>query len=361
MGRVSAFAGWRKSGLLVFALATVAVLAASPAAAQNPKAYVITPLVSNLGPPGPGVDARLVNAWGLVAGPTTPWWVSDNGADFSTLYRADGTKVNLNVSVAGAPTGIVFNADANAFPVGTGANPGARFIFATESGTIAGWRGALGTTAQVAVDSSEGGAIYKGLAIATAAGGLQLYATDFHNARVDVFDATWAAVQTSGGFVDPNLPSGYAPFGIQTIDTRIFVTFAKQVPGSNDELHGQGLGFVDAFDADGNLLARVAQHGQLNAPWGLAMAPATFGAFGGDLLVGNFGDGHVNAYQELPDGTWELVGMLRTADGKKLAIDGLWALEFGHGNAANGPLDTLFFTAGPNDEEDGLFGTITAA
>ena len=139
------------------------------------------------------------------------------------------------------------------------------------------------------------------------------------------------------------------------------MTFAKQVPGSNDELHGQGLGFVDAFDADGNLLARVAQHGQLNAPWGLAMAPASFGAFGGDLLVGNFGDGHVNAYQELPDGTWELVGMLRTADGKKLAIDGLWALEFGHGSPANGPLDTLFFTAGPNDEEDGLFGTITAA
>src|SRR5439155_23059856 len=131
MGRVSAFAGWRKSGLLVFALATVAVLAASPAAAQNPKTYVITPLVSNLGPPGPGVDARLLNAWGLVSGQGTPWWVSDNGADFSTLYRADGTKVPLNVSVAGAPTGIVFNLDANAFPVGTGANPGARFIFAT--------------------------------------------------------------------------------------------------------------------------------------------------------------------------------------------------------------------------------------
>ena len=361
MGRISAFAGWRKSGLLVFALATVAVLAASPAAAQNAKTYVITPLVSNLGPPGPGVDVRLVNAWGLVSGQGTPWWVSDNGADFSTLYRADGTKVNLNVSVAGAPTGIVFNPSSTNFPVGTGTTPGARFIFATESGTIAGWRQALGTTAQVAVDSSAAGAVYKGLAIATAGSGPQLYATDFHNARVDVFDASWAAVQTPGGFVDSSLPAGYAPFGIQTNSSRIFVTFAKQVAGSNDELHGQGLGFVDVFDPDGNLLARVAQHGQLNAPWGLAMAPATFGAFGGDLLVGNFGDGHVNAFQEQPDGTWELVGMLRTADGKKLAIDGLWALEFGHGNAANGPLDTLFFTAGPNDESDGLFGTITSA
>ncbi len=361
MGRVSAFAGWRKSGLLVFALATVAVLAASPAAAQNPKTYVITPLVTNIGPPGPGVDARLVNAWGLVSGQGTPWWVSDNGADFSTLYRADGTKVNLNVTVGGGPTGILFNPSSTSFPVGTGSNPGARFIFATESGTIAGWRPALGTASQVAVDSSATGAVYKGLAIATTATGPQLYATDFHNARVDVFDQTWAAVQTTGGFVDSGIPAGYAPFGIQTNDSRIFVTFAKQQPGSNDELHGQGLGFVDVFDPDGNLLARVAQHGQLNAPWGLAMAPATFGAFGGDLLVGNFGDGHVSAFQEQPDGTWELVGLLRTPDGKKLAIDGLWALEFGHGTPANGPLDTLFFTAGPNDESDGLFGTITVA
>jgi len=356
MGRVSAFGGWRKSGLFLFALATVAVLAASPAAAQNPKTYVITPLVSNNGAPGTAVDAHLVNAWGLVAGPTTPWWVSDNGADLSTLYNAAGTKIPLEVSVAEAPTGVVFNGGSSSFLIG-GAR--ARFIFSTERGTIAGWNGT--GAAQVKVDSSGDGAIYKGLAIATTATGPQLYATDFHNARVDVFDATWAAVRTPGGFADPNLPSGYAPFGIQTIDTRIFVTFAKQVPGSNDELHGQGLGFVDAFDADGNLLARVAQHGQLNAPWGLAMAPASFGAFGGDLLVGNFGDGHVNAYQELPDGTWELVGTLRTADGKKLAIDGLWALEFGHGSPANGPLGTLFFTAGPNDESDGLFGTITAA
>jgi uncharacterized protein (TIGR03118 family) len=169
-------------------------------------------------------------------------------------------------------------------------------------------------------------------------------------------------VQPAGGFVDPKLPAGYAPFGIQTIGDRIFVTFAKQGAECCDEQAGQGLGFVDAFDVNGNLLVRVAQRGQLNAPWGIAMAPATFGAFGGDLLVGNFGDGHINAYQEFPDGTWELVGMLRTAaDGKKLAIDGLWALEFGHGTTNNGPLDTLFFTAGPNDESDGLFGTITAA
>ena len=169
------------------------------------------------------------------------------------------------------------------------------------------------------------------------------------------------AVTPAGGFVDPKIPSGYAPFGIQTIGTRIFVTFAKQGAGAKDEIDGQGLGFVDAFDTDGNLLVRVAQHGLLNAPWGLALAPASFGRFGGDLLIGNFGDGHVNAYQETPDGTFELIGALRTTDGRKLVIDGLWALQFGHGTVNNGPVDTLFFTAGPNDESDGLFGTITAA
>lgn len=359
MGRVSAFARLRKSALLVFALAAVAVLAASPAAATNSNTYVVTPLVSNNGVPGTTVDPRLVNAWGLVAGPMTPWWVSDNGADFSTLYRASGTKVNLNVTVAGGPTGIVFNGVTSSFPVGSN-NAGARFIFATESGTIAGWHPSLGTATQVKVNSSSAGAVFKGLAIAVTPTGPQLYATDFHNAQVDVFNGTWAAVQTPGGFVDPTIPAGYAPFGIQTIGTRIFVTYAKQAAGAHDPVEGQGLGFVDAYDTAGNLLARVAQHGQLNAPWGLALAPASFGVFGGTLLIGNFGDGHVNAYQEQPDGTFELLGSLRTADGRKLVIDGLWALEFGNGAPANGPTDTLFFTAGPNHEADGLFGTITA-
>jgi len=347
-------------GVVAFTLAVFALFATPAAAAAVPGTYTVTALVSNNGVPGTTTDARLQNAWGLVSGPATPWWVSDNGADFSTLYNATGVKRNLNVSVDGAPTGIVFNGVSTAFEVGP-SNAGALFIFATEGGTIAGWHPSLGTVAQVKVDSSEAGAIYKGLAIATVATGPQLYATDFHNARVDVFNATWAAVQTSGGFVDSTIPAGYAPFGIQTIGARIFVTFAKQGPGAKDELDGQGLGFVDAFDTDGNLLVRVAQHGLLNAPWGLALAPASFGRFGGDLLVGNFGDGHVNAYHESSDGTFTLIGALRTTDGRKLAIDGLWALQFGHGTVNNGRIDTLFFTAGPNDEADGLFGTITAA
>ena len=360
MRQVSGSVRLRGTGIVVFTFAALVLFAMPASAAAVSGRYTVTALVSNNGVPGTPVDARLLNAWGLVAGPGTPWWVSDNGADFSTLYNATGVKRNLNVSVDGAPTGIVFNGASTSFRVGP-SNAGAVFIFATEGGTIAGWNPSLGTAAEVKVDSSGAGAIYKGLAIATTATGPQLYATDFHNARIDVVNATWVAVTPSGGFVDPKIPAGYAPFGIQTIGARIFVTYAKQGPGAKDEIDGQGLGFVDAFDTDGNLLISVAQHGQLNAPWGLALAPASFGRFGGDLLVGNFGDGHVNAYQEMPGGTFELIGALRTSDGRKLVIDGLWALQFGHGTVNNGPVDTLFFTAGPNGEADGLFGTITAA
>ena len=326
-------------------------------------AYAVTALVSNNAVTGTTVDPSLVNAWGLVAGPTSPWWVNAADADKSLLYNSAGGKVPLEVTVAGGPTGIVFNGDSTAFPVGD-TNVAARFIFATESGTVAGWAGALGTTAQVKVDNSGAGASYKGLAIASTPSGSFLYAANFANARVDVFDHSWGSVTTTGGFSDPMLPADYAPFGIQTIGNRVFVAFAKQGEpegGAVEEQKGQGLGMVDAFDTSGNLLVRVVQHGQLNAAWGLAMAPANFGRFSGDLLVGNFGDGHINAYEEMSNGHFEYRGMLRTADGLPLAIDGLWALEFGHGAANNGPTNTLFFTAGPNGEEDGLFGMITAS
>src|SRR2546430_4708636 len=229
----------------------------------------------------------------------------------------------------------------------------------TEGGTIAGWTPSAGNVAQVKVDSSAAGAIYKGLAIATTETGSQLYATDFANARVDVFNDTWAPVTTDGGFVDRKIPDGYAPFGIQTIGDRIFVTYAKQGP-SGDELHGKGLGFVDAYDTAGHLLVRVARHGALDAPWGLAMAPENFGRFGGDLLVGNFGDGRIHAYEERPNGHFVFRGTLRDSEERPIAIDGLWALEFGHGAVNNGPIDTLFFTAGPDGEPDGLFGLVRA-
>jgi uncharacterized protein (TIGR03118 family) len=341
--------------LLVLALAvSSALVAASPLAAAEENSYTVTPLVSDQ----PGVAARtdpnLVNAWGLTASATSPWWVSDNGTDLSTLYRGDGTPQALVVKVAGGPTGTVFNPTAG-FVLPTGGK--ALFLFDSEDGIVRAWNGAQGTTAIVVKDRSDVGAIYKGLAIADTAAGPRLYAADFHNARVDVFNGSFGLVP--GGFEDSALPAGYAPFNVQTIGDRVFVAYAKQDEAAEDEVAGQGAGFVDAYDLAGNLLGRVAQHGQLNAPWGLALAPEGFGRFGGDLLVGNFGDGQINAYEELPNGHFEHRGELRGSDNKPLTIDGLWALRFGNGANA-GPTGTLFFTAGPDEESHGLFGSINA-
>jgi uncharacterized protein (TIGR03118 family) len=345
----------RPGALLVLALVLCsALVAASPLAAAERNSYTVTPLVSDQ----PGVAARtdpnLVNAWGLTASGTSPWWVSDNGTDLSTLYRGDGTPQALVVHVAGGPTGTVFNPTAG-FVLPTGGK--ALFLFDSEDGIVRAWNGAQGTTAIVVADRSNVGAIYKGLAIADTAAGPRLYAADFHNARIDVFNASFGLVP--GGFVDSSLPAGYAPFNVQTIGDRVFVAYAKQDEAAEDEVAGQGTGFVDAYDLAGNLLGRVAQHGQLNAPWGLALAPEGFGRFGGDLLVGNFGDGQINAYEELPNGHFAHRGELRGSDNKPLTIDGLWALRFGNGGNA-GPTGTLFFTAGPDEETHGLFGSITA-
>jgi uncharacterized protein (TIGR03118 family) len=355
----------RTSSLRVIALAAAlgatAFILASPLGAAERNGYVVTNLVSNSATfPAATHDPSLVNAWGLTASSSSPWWVADNGADVSTLYNGNtGAKVALTVAVDGGPTGTVFNiADAATFPVPNGQS--SRFLFASEDGKIRGWPGS-GPAQVTAAQSSAPGAIYKGLAIAVTSDGPRLYATDFHNGRVDVWDGSWARVSTSSTFVDPSLPDGYAPFGIQTIGSRVFVTYAKQDEDAADELHGQGLGFVDVFDTAGTLLGRVAQHGQLNAPWGLALAPASFGRFGGDLLIGNFGDGQINAYEEQANGHFEHRGELRGSNGNDtLSIDGLWALEFGNDGAA-GPSKRLFFTAGPNDETDGLFGSIDPA
>jgi len=341
-------------------IVAASVLTGVTAAAEN-NTYVVHNLVSDVPGMADHVDANLVNGWGLTSLAGSPWWVADNGTNVATLYRADGTQVSLVVQVPSAPTGAVSNAGPH-FVVSSGTSSGpAVFIFATEDGKILGWNPAvppplLSLQAQVAVDHSGAGAVYKGLAIA----GDLLYATDFHNGRVDVFDGSWNQVSLPGAFVDPNIPDGFAPFGIQNVGGTIFVTYAKQNAAKHDDVAGQGLGFVDMFNTSGGFLGRVATRGQLNSPWGLAMAPASFGRFGGDLLVGNFGDGQINAYELQPTGMFEHRGELRGANGKVLAIDGLWSLQFGKGAAANGPTDTLFFTAGPNGEADGLFGTIRA-
>jgi len=345
--------------LALFVVAALLLLVPSAAiAAGSDNSYVVHPLVTDTGAGGTIMDANLVNAWGLTASSSSPWWVADNGKNVSTLYNGNGNGaiVPLVVSVAGdGPTGTVFNSTAG-FPLPTGGN--ARFLFDTEDGVISGWNG--GTASQPVITSKDG-AVYKGLAIADTSAGPRLYATDFHNGRVDVFDGSWQPVRRPFAFFDPTIPRGFAPFGIQAIGSRIFVSYAKTQPGSDDEAHGPGLGFVDAFDAaTGILTGKVLLGFQLNAPWGLAQAPADFGAFGGDLLVGNFGDGRINAFRPILGGILYLpAGQLRDAGGQPIWIDGLWALEFGNGGAA-GPTSSLFFTAGPDDESHGLFGSITA-
>jgi uncharacterized protein (TIGR03118 family) len=349
----------RSRAVSIVAAVGIALLIAAGAPAASDNLYTVTALQST------ATDSSLVNGWGLAALPTSPWWVADNGTNVSTLYNAAGAKQALTVQVPNAPTGLVANDAGTGFVVTkqtpTGPVSGvSRFIFATEEGTILGWSPTVdGTHAIVAVPNTTG-AIYKGLAIAPN----RLYATDFHNASIDVFDSSFQPVVSPGAFTDPSLPAGYAPFGIQNVGgTMIVVTYAKQDADAEDEVAHQGFGFVDAYDLAGNLIGRIAQHGQLNAPWGIAMAPARglgFGAFSGDLLIGNFGDGEISAYEPQADGTWELAGQLRGADHKVLSIDGLWALEFGRDAPNNGPTNTLFFTAGPNDESAGLFGKIKA-
>ena len=353
-----------------------ALLAAGSAPAAGPgNRYTVTPLASDVPGLAPVTDANLLNTWGLARSATSPWWIADNGNASASVYTGAGARVDIGGNavqgVPGDPTGAVFSGIPGQFEVGTTSSPTtldtSNFIFDGEDGTISAWR--IGSTAALVTVPSSG-AVFKGLAISNGSSGPRLYAADFAqgpgHGRVDVFDGSWNPVNTPGAFVDPRLPKHYAPFGIQTIGDRVFVTYAEQQAGSDDEADGPGLGIVDVYDLDGKFLGRVAQHGPLNAPWGLAMAPASFGHFGGDLLVGNFGDGQINAYQETGHGHFVHRGTLRAAghgqhqfaSHGKLAIDGLWALEFGNAGA-NGNPDTLYFTAGINDEADGLFGTIT--
>lgn len=311
-------------------------------------AYAQVNLVSDQ----PGIAARtdpnLLNPWGVAFSPTSPFWISDNHNNSATIYNAAGVPGSLVVSVSGGATGQIFN--------GSSIFNADRFIFASESGTIQGWRGALGTTAETLFDNSATGAIYKGLAVGGAAGTTTIYAANFGNGKIDVFNSTGQVSLPPSQFTDPSLPAKYEPFNIQNLDGKLYVSYAyKANPTDGDETPGAGLGYVSVYDTSGNLLhgGLVMTGGALNAPWGLAIAPSTFGNIGGDLLVGNFGDGVTNVYDPLT-GAW--IETLLGLDGKPLAIDGLWALTIGNG--AN--VDNLYFTAGPNEENDGLFGQIEA-
>lgn len=354
------FTNHLKHAVVLFALVCILLSLTGSALAQH---YTRTDLtadnvnVSNV----PNIDPQLVNAWGLSRSSGSPWWVADNGTGLSTLYDATGLKQGLVVAIpspsggGAAPTGTVFNPYAGAFEV----TPGQRaiFLFSTEDGTIAGWNPNVAPTSAVTkVDMSGAGAVYKGLAIAMTSAGPRIYASNFATGKVDVFDAKFHRVNRASAFSDSGLPNNYAPFGIQNVGGNIVVTFAHRAPGSLDEDHGAGLGFVDVFDATGHLLLRLQHTASLNAPWGIALAGGDFGSFSHRLLIGNFGDGTIHAYNAF---SGKLEGTLVDATGAPIWIDGLWALSFGAGNATSGLANDLYFSAGPHDEADGLFGKLT--
>jgi uncharacterized protein (TIGR03118 family) len=348
---------------LVLGLALGAALAAGPTQARESWRYQQRNLVSDGFIAAEHTDPNLINGWGVAFNPFGFVWVSSADGGVSTLYDGDGNVQSLVVAIpspteatGGHPTGIVYNGSSG-FVVTQGLASGpSRFILAPEEGVIAGWAPAVNVTQAVrVVDHSADGAIYKGLALSAGGSGQLLYATDFRNARVDVFNNQYQPVTLpDGAFTDPNLPADYAPFGIQAINGDIYVTYAKQNADRTEEETGRGLGYVDAYDPNGRLLRRVASKGHVNAPWGLTLAPIGFGGFGGALLVGNFGDGRILAYEPMFGIPF---GNLRDGANRPIEIEGLWGLAFGNG-FANQPVDTLFFAAGPEDEEHGLYGRL---
>ena len=306
-------------------------------------------------------------------GPATPWWVSDNGTGVSTLYNGQGMKIPLTVTIpapagspagtTSAPTGVIFNGSGG-FNVSQDGKTffSSLFIFDTEDGTISGWSPSFPdrSHAVLAVDRSNvgKGAVYKGLAIGSNASGTFLFATNFRFGTIEMFDSNFNLV---GSFTDHHLPQSFAPFGIQNIGGNLYVTFAKQNAKKHDDVAGAGHGFVDVFDTNGNLISRLISRGSLNSPWGLALAPANFGQFSNDLLVGNFGDGHINVFDP---NTAAALGSLQNSGGIPIQIDGLWSLQFGNGangGVTNGATNELFFTAGIDGEAHGLFGKIQSS
>jgi uncharacterized protein (TIGR03118 family) len=332
-------------------------------------------LKTNLVSDTPGLalvtDPNLVNPWGLALNPSNGvFWVADNGTGVSTLYDGNGQPAPAgsplvvtipppNGSPAGttaAPTGIVFS-NGPGFSVSKSGKTGpAFFVFATEDGTISGWNPTVDPTNAILVVDNSATSVYKGLALGTNSTGTFLFASNFRTGKVDVFDQNFAPATLTGSFTDPNIPAGFAPFNIKNLGGKLFVTYAKQNAAKHDDVAGVGNGFVDVYDTNGMLLQRLASGGLLNSPWGETIAPAQFGDFSNDLLVGNFGDGHVNAFDPT---TGAFRGQLKDNTGNTLTINGLWALTFGNGTGA-ADANTLYFAAGINDEQDGLFGKLQA-
>ena len=348
---------------LVSGLALIAPATADAHRSHSPLVVQQVNLVSDQAGKAALQDADLVNPWGLSLGATTPLWSSNNGTSSSTLYSSapgsnTATKVPTVRVTLPAPTGQVSNPGTGFVLSNRTTSAPARFIFATETGQIAAWSPQVDALIGPAeIKATTPGAVYKGLALATTRSGDRLYAANFAQKRIDVFDSSFHPVKLPRwAFRDVRLPRGYAPFNVQTLHGRIFVAYALLDPKTNDEVAGPGRGFVDVYTVGGRLITRVASRGTLNAPWGLALAPAAWGLPAGTLFVGNFGDGHISVFRPSSYRGYHFAGQLRGSNGRTLAIDGLWALL--QGTATTGGTDVLWFSAGPDDESHGLLGQL---
>ena len=333
----------------------------SSASPPSQSSFTATALVSDGAVSAAHTDANLKNPWGVAFNPKGFVWVADNGTNVATLYDGNGVPQSLVVTIPdgkngpASPTGIVFNGTPSFTVTENGKSGVAAFIFTGEGGTITAWAPAVGpTNAFVMYDDGTGGAVYKGLALASMNNNNFLYATDFHNNKIDVFDSTFTKVAMPGAFADPSMPAGFAPFGIQAIGSTLFVTYAMQDAAKHDDVAGAGLGVVDMYDTAGNLKQRFATGGPLNAPWGIAQAPGSFGSMSGAILIGNFGDGTINAFNA---SSGQSMGPVNGPSGIPIVEHGVWGIAFGN-DLDSQPSSTLFFAAGPNDEADGVYGRI---
>lgn len=335
---------------------TLATLIAAACVSITPQAlaapiYTQTNLTSNIPGLAANTDPNLKNPWGMSFGATTPIWVSDQGTNVSTLYTASGAPTSLVVSTPPGPTGQVFNSTTG-FELAPG-DP-ARFIFASLSGTVSGWNPAVSATSAVTEFTATDHAAFTGLASGSSGGKDYLYAADFANGKIDVLDNAYHKVSLSGSFVDPNLPANYAPYNIANVGGKLYVEYAKVDPVTHIPSTQNNQGIVSVFNTNGQFVQRLITDTHLNSPWGVVLAPSGFGGFANDLLVGNFGNGVINAFDP---GTGAFVGVIADADGKPLANDGLWALAFRSPGSAFDP-NALYFVAGIHDQRDGLLGVI---